>query len=214
MSLTIKYETLDDFNDDILGIAFLTSKGPIIILTNYSPPRRNFVPIGEIENILPKNVPVYFPGDINANIPALEYATYNNNGRIIKRLVERDKIKIMGPDFRTLIHRNGKPDLVFSNNLVFLNYAIIQGKLTSSDHLPLIIKLSTKPIVKEGQDRYKFKAASWELFKEKIEEKIEAENRNNNLIDRQDIDAIAIRNNLIKWISIITEARDEIIPKK
>ena len=87
---TIKYKAIDDFNDDILGIELLTSKGPIIILTNYSPPRRNFIPIGEIENILQKNIPVYFAGDINANIPALGYAAYNNNGRVIKRLIERD----------------------------------------------------------------------------------------------------------------------------
>ena len=80
---TIEYKTVDDFNDDILGIELLTSKGPIILLTNYGPPRRNFIPIGEIENILQKNVPVYFAGDINANIPTLGYATYNNNGRII-----------------------------------------------------------------------------------------------------------------------------------
>ena len=58
---------------------------------------------------------VYFAGDINANIPALGYATYDNNGRIIKRLIKRDKIKIMGPDFRTFIHIIGKSDLVFSN---------------------------------------------------------------------------------------------------
>ena len=51
---TIKYKTIDDCNDDILGIELLTSKGPIIILTNYSPPMRNFIPIGEIENILQK----------------------------------------------------------------------------------------------------------------------------------------------------------------
>ena len=116
----------------------------MIILTNYSPPRRNFIPVGEIENILQKNIPVYFAGDINALIPALGYAPYNNNGRTIKRLVEQDKIEILGPDFRTFIPRNGKPDMVFSNKNAFLNYAINQGKLTSSDHLPIIIKLSTK----------------------------------------------------------------------
>ena len=109
----IKYRTLDDFVDDILGIELRTSKGPIVILTNYSPPRRIYVPIGELENVLQKNVPVYFVGDINANIPALGYATYNNNGRIVKRLIEQDKIKLMGPDFRTFIHRNGRPDIVF-----------------------------------------------------------------------------------------------------
>ena len=109
----INYRILDYSNDDILGVELTTSKGPIIILTNYSPPRRNFIPIGEIENILQRNIPVYFAGDINAHIPALGYARYNNNGRIIKNLIERDKIKLMGPDFRPFIHRNGKADLIF-----------------------------------------------------------------------------------------------------
>ena len=42
----------------------------------------------------------------------------------------------MGPDFRTFIPRDGKPDLVFSNNVAFLNY----GNLTASDHLAVVIK--------------------------------------------------------------------------
>ena len=39
------------------------------------------------------------------------------------------------------------------------------------------------------------------------------ENMNNNLSERQDIDAATIENNLNKWMTIITETRDEIIPK-
>ena len=158
---TINYRILDDFVDDILGVELSTCNGPIIILTNYSPPRRNFIPIGEIENILQRNIPVYFAGDINAHIPAIGYAQCNNNGRTIKNLIERDKIELMGPDFRTFIHRNGKPDLIFSNKLAFLNFAIIRGNLTSSDHLPVILKLSTKPIAKEGTERFKFANANW-----------------------------------------------------
>ena len=210
---TINYRILDDFVDDILGVELSTSKGPIIILTNYSPPRRNFIPIGEIENILQRNIPVYFAGDINAHIPAIGYAQYNNNGRAIKNLIDRDKIKLMGPDFRTFIHRNGKPDLIFSNKLAFLNFAIIRGNLTSSDHLPVILKLSTKPIAKEGTERFKFVNVNWELFKEKIEEKIENENVNNNLTDRPDIDMTIIENSINNWINIIKETRDEVIPK-
>ena len=87
---------MDDFTDDILEIELRTSKGPIIVLTNYSHPRRNYVPIGEIENVSQKNILVYFAGDINANVSALGYATYNNNGRIVKRLIEQDKIKLWG----------------------------------------------------------------------------------------------------------------------
>ena len=210
---TINYRISDDFNDDILGVELPTSKGPIIILINYSPPRRNFIPTGEIENILQRNIPVYFAGNINAHITALGYAQYNNNERIIKNLIERDKIKLMGPDFGTFIHRNGKPDLIFSNKLAFLNFAILRGKLTSSDHLPVVLKLSTKPIAKECTERFKFTNANWELFKEKIEEKIESENINNNLTDRRDIDATIIENGINKWINIIKETRDEVIPK-
>ena len=68
----IKYKIMDDFVD-IFGIELMTTKGPIVILTNYSPPRRDNFPIGEIENILQKNLPVYFAGDVNAHIPALGY---------------------------------------------------------------------------------------------------------------------------------------------
>ena len=103
----IKYKLLDDFQDDILGVELRTTKGPIIIMTNYSPPRRNYVPFAEIENILQKQMPVYFAGDINANIPAMGYATYNHTGRIVRDMIIRDKIKLMGPEFRTLIQRNG-----------------------------------------------------------------------------------------------------------
>ena len=169
--------------------------------------------MGKLRIYHKKNIPVYFAGDINANIPALGYAQYNNNRRIIKNLIERDKIKLMGPGFRTFIHRNGKPEIVFSNKLAFLNFAILRDQLTSFDHLPVIIKLSTKPIIKTGIERFKFTTANWELFKEKIEEKIEIENINNNLTDRQDIDAAIIENSLNKWMNIITETRDEIIPK-
>ena len=210
----INYKILDDFVDDILGLELMTTRGPIIILTNYSPPRRNNIPIGEIENILQKNLPVYFAGDLNAHIPAMGYNVYNNNGRIIKRLIEQNKIKLLGPDFRTFIPRDGKPDLIFSNKVAFLNYAIFPGKLTSSDHLPVIINLSTKPIVKPQQVRFNYLNTNWELFKERIEEKITIENRENNLNNRNDIDATVIETSISNWVNIITETRDEIVPKR
>ena len=83
---------MDDFIDNTLGIELMTTKGPIGLLTNYSPPRRDNIPIGEIENILQKNLPVYFAGDANAHIPALGYNNSNNNGRIIKRLLEQNNL--------------------------------------------------------------------------------------------------------------------------
>ena len=108
----LQYRLVDDFADDILGAEIETTKGRIMIITNYSPPRRNYIPTAEIENKLQKNIPVYFI-DLNAHLPAMGYVNYNNNGREIKRLMEQNKIIHMGPDFRTFVHKNGRPDIDF-----------------------------------------------------------------------------------------------------
>ena len=148
----IKYRIIDDFTDDILGVQVETTKGLIVILTNYSPPRRNYMPTAEIENKLQRNIPVYFASDLNARLPAIGYRDTNNNGREIKRLMRQNKITYMGPDFRTLVHQNGKPDIIFSNRIAFLNFAIERGSLTTSDHFPVILRLSTKAIVKNNEE--------------------------------------------------------------
>ena len=56
--------------------------------------------------------------------------------------------KFNGPDFGTLASKRGKPDIILSNNHNMYNLAIQQGDLTTSDHLPIIVKISTKPIIK------------------------------------------------------------------
>ena len=53
----IQHKVLDNFQDDILGIRIETNKGPIKIYTIYSPPRRNYLPIGEINSISQKIFP-------------------------------------------------------------------------------------------------------------------------------------------------------------
>ena len=79
-------------------------------------------------------------------------------------MIDRNIAKHLGPDFPTLIGRNGKPDIVLSNRYNFLNMAIEAGNITSSDHLSLIIKISTKPITKEKQTTLNYKKADWEKF--------------------------------------------------
>ena len=122
-------------------------------------------------------------------------------------------MKLLGPDFRTFLPRDGKPDLFFSNQSAFLNYAIFPGQLTSSDHLPLIIRLSTKPIVNPSKRNFKFNNADLELFKNRLEEKFDNEVRLHDLNGRDDIDAAVIEENLLRWIEIIKDTRDDVIPK-
>ena len=52
------------------------------------------------------------------------------------------------------------------------------------------------------------------LFKERIEEKVNNADRENNLNDRNDIDATVIETSISNWINIIKEKRDEIVPKR
>ena len=108
----LQYRLVDDFADDDLGVEIETTKGRIMIISNYSPPRRNYIPTAEIENELQKYIPVYFVV-VNAHLPAMGYANYNNNGREIKRLMEQNKIIHVGPDFTTFVHKNGRPEIVF-----------------------------------------------------------------------------------------------------
>ena len=88
----IKYRPIDDFVDDILGIEIDTTKGPISVLTCYCPLQRGYIPTGELENKLQLPRPVYVIGDMNVNMPFMGYRQYNNNGRILKRLIETNKI--------------------------------------------------------------------------------------------------------------------------
>ena len=69
----IRYQILDDFINDILGIRILTLRGPINILTHYSPPRRNYLPLGELNRKLQSNEAVYLIGDLNAHHPTFGY---------------------------------------------------------------------------------------------------------------------------------------------
>ena len=101
------------------------------------------------------------------------YNAYNQNGREIQRLIQQHKIIHLGPDFRTYVHGNGGPDIVFSNRIAFLNYAIERGSLTTSDHFPVILNLSTKPIIKRIESKRRLHKTNWETFKNNLEARME-----------------------------------------
>ena len=201
----IQHKILDDFQDDILGIRMETDKGPIELYRKYSPPRRNYLPIGEINRIAQKNIPTYLIGDINAQHQMLAYTYVNNKGRIIKSYIDNNKLKHFGPDFLTLVRRNGRPDIVLGNRWTQLNMLIAPGSLTSLDHLPIHIKLSINTIIKDTKKVYNFKKANWDRYKNIIENQTEIINMNNKTQEEID-EEIKI------WMETIIKAADESIP--
>ena len=209
----VRYQLLDDFADDILGVKLQTSKGPINIITHYSPPRRDYLPLGELNQKLQSNEPVYLLGDLNARHPMFGYNRSNMKGREIKRLIDRNIITHFGPEFPTFIGSNTKPDVVLGNRHAFYNIAILPGELTTSDHLPVVVKLSTKPIVKDVQSKFYFKNADWDKFKVTVEREINSETTEEPLegggINQEKIDKA-----IINWINILKQATVESVPKK
>ena len=208
----IKYKIIDEYNYDLLAIQVETRRGPILIGTTYIPPRRDDFPIQEITNLLRKNIPVYIVGDLNASSRNLGHSTTNNNGRIIDNLIRRNIVTHMGPEFKTVINNRGSgtPDIILGNRHMHMNLQIQQGPLTTSNHLPIIIKIATKPISVKGTKRLCYKKANWEKFKETILEscgelEVNTENRN---INKEYIDG-----KILQWTDLVKKAVKKAIPE-
>ena len=145
----IRYQILDDFINDILSVHILTLRGPINILTHYSPTRRNYLPIGELNRKLQSNEAVYLLGDLNAHHPMFGYRYTDLKGEEINNLININIVSHLGPEFHTLVATKTKPDVVLGNRHGFYNIAVTEGEITTSDHLPIIVTLSTKGIIKD-----------------------------------------------------------------
>ena len=50
-----------------------------------------------------------------------------------------------------------------------MNYSIREGSITSSDHLPIIMKISINPIVDEEPPIRILKRANWDKIEEEIQ---------------------------------------------
>ena len=206
----IKHQILDDTIDDVLAVKLETSRGPIILCTLYIPPRHNILPMQDLMKFIRKTIPVYIIGDMNARHPVLGYSNSNAVGNGIRNLMQRNLIYHLGPEFDTWFRppRKGRPDIVLGNRNVHHNISIQAGPASTSDHVPLIIKVSGKPIVIKGKEKYKIKKANWNKFKEHLEEastKMKIANR--------DVNKKYIDENLEKWHKAVTSAMDIAIPR-
>ena len=202
----VSYKILDNFNDDFIGIQVDTTKGPIAIHTTYIPPRRNYLPVGDIKRAMQRTIPTYVFGDLNAQCPVTGYNYSNNKGRILNTLIAEDTINYIGPDFPILVGRNGRSDALLANRWAFLNVAVQAGNVTSSDHIPIIVQLSTKPILKNTKAKFNYQKANWVKYKDYIQNNTEITCLNNKMKD-------AIDNEVKKWMTTITKAAETSIPQ-
>ena len=158
----IRHKVIDGMIDSTVAIEIETARGPIILATMYCPPRRPYLPLQDIQTILNKRIPTYILGDLNARHPTLGTGADDNPvGRALHWLISEGKLSHEGPDFKTHITRRSAttPDILLINQLTTLNMRIEQGPASTSDHLPVILTLSTSPIQIATAPKRNYKAA-------------------------------------------------------
>ena len=86
-----------------------------------------------------RRIPVYLLSDLNARHWFIGHTRNNEAGTIINNLITSNIVAHVGPDFNTRVNQSGisRPDIVLKNRVVFLNYAIEERELTTSDHIPI-----------------------------------------------------------------------------
>ena len=150
---------------------------------------------------------------MNAHHPAFGYSNIGNKGRILKDLINKGIIKDLGPEFPILVGKSTKPDIVLGNKHTYLNLAIEEGCITTSDHLPIIIKISIKSILKNYEPKRNIKRANWDQYKIDVENEINREIRRETL-EGNDINKDKIDTSLKNWMKIIDDAAYKNIPTK
>lgn len=145
-----------------------------MLSTLYQPPTRNYIPIPDFTTIFRRNIPVYMLADLNANHPILGYNHTNTKGKQIQHLITQNTIQHLGPHFPTFHSHTSAttPDIILANHNIYHNINITQGPLTTSDHLPIIMTIATKPIPIPIPTRPDFKRANWDQFKQDLNDKL------------------------------------------
>ena len=166
----IQHKLIDDFISDTLAVEIETHTGKVVIATLYQPPARNYLPIPDLLHLFRRNCPVYMIADLNANHPTLGYRHTNTKGRQLHHLIHNRTLQHIGPDFPTFINYRSAttPDIILTNFRTYHNTHIEQGPLTTSDHIPIIFTISTKPIQTPATPRPNYNQANWEQFAEEL----------------------------------------------
>uniref|UniRef100_A0A0P4W158 Reverse transcriptase domain-containing protein n=1 Tax=Scylla olivacea TaxID=85551 RepID=A0A0P4W158_SCYOL len=163
---TIRHRIEDDFLSETLAVVIESPDGPLTIATSYLPPRRPFIPHPDFLRLFRRQSPVFLAGDLNARHPTLGTATTNQVGRDLIDYLRRQTAKHIGPNFPTYYgpFSSSSPDIVLTNRLNFLHYTITPGPLTTSDHIPLILDISTSPLLTPTLPTYAYHRTNWEQF--------------------------------------------------
>ena len=169
---TIKHEIIDGYDDDLMVLKIHTRLGPIIIATDYISPSAECINYYDYNYLMKRKDPVYFIGDINARSSILGHRNNNVVGRSVAHLIELGLAKRHYCGFPTYIGYNASsnPDIMLSNKAAYHNVHLEPGPQTTSDHVPLVVKVSTNPIAIPIEPRKQFTHANWTNYREELQQ--------------------------------------------
>ena len=171
----LQFKILNNFENDTIGVQVQTHTGPLIIMTNYSPPRHRNLPNADLNYAIQNNWPVLIAADLNARHSMFGYTSNNNpKGRQLNQMVFNNKLNYIGPGFPTFFSHNNrqgtKPDVVLTNNKFYFNYHIKPSGMGPSDHLGIDIRISCNPILVECPIWEDYNNTNWRLYKDSLKD--------------------------------------------
>lgn len=166
----LQFKVLNNFSYDTIGVQVQTQSGPVILMTNYTPPRNVNLPNSDLDYAIQNNWPVLIAADMNARHSMFGYQRHSNpKGRQLNQIVFNNKLDYIGPGFSTYFSHNNiygtKPDAVLINNKFYYNYHIKPGGMGPTDHMTINIRISCKPILINCPPREDYVNTNWELYK-------------------------------------------------
>ena len=141
------------------------------IATDYSSPRVHYLNTIDYIWLLRRWPRVYLFGDLNARHRRLFNSSGDNIvGNTLAQLHQMNLLQYLGPDFPMLIRNNcfTSPDIALANSRTFHNIYLTPGPVTSSDHIPVIITISSNLIQIPIRPRTQFANSNWHAFQQEF----------------------------------------------
>lgn len=178
VAIMVKGNIRHEFMEHWINPHFLATKiythnnNSLIIATTYTRPD-TYIPFADLNNLFNHNIPTYIIADMNALHPALGHTRHNRHGNQLHLLMTQKRLRFLGPYFNTTYtHRgSGRPDVAITNRFAGqFQHHIHPGKLCGSDHIPILLHVSTNPIAIPSTTHYNYKHADWEAFQETLQQ--------------------------------------------
>ncbi len=102
------------------------------------------------------------------------YSIKNSVRKGLEKLINQGILNFLRNNFPTFYARNSSttPDIILTEKKVYYNTIITELPITTSDHIPVILKITANAITQPSPQPPDLKNANWEFFKDTVDNTI------------------------------------------